>query len=149
VEELSLRDVYLMYKRQGMVFWLLLLAFPLLGLLLGLFLPKTFASKAILSLKLQSDQLTTQANTSDQTFGTQQIFSNLPSVSALVQAFQTGLEANQVKSAAGVVLDSKLKFDEKNGSLELQNLAASPELAKGNVECWRQPRSCVILWSIR
>jgi hypothetical protein len=134
VEELSLRDVYLMYKRQGMVFWLLLLAFPLLGLLLGLFLPKTFASKAILSLKLQSDQLTTQANTSDQTFGTQQIFSNLPSVSALVQAFQTGLEANQVKSAAGVVLDSKLKFDEKNGSLELQNLAASPELAKGNVE---------------
>jgi hypothetical protein len=134
VEELSLRDVYLVYKRQGFLFWFILLVFPLIGLLLGLFLPKTFASKAILSLKLQSDQLTTQANTSDQTFGTQQIFSNLPSVSALVQAFQTGLEANQVKSAAGVVLDSKLKFDEKNGSLELQNLAASPELAKGNVE---------------
>jgi phosphate/sulfate permease len=134
VEELSLRDVYLVYKRHGSLFWSLLLLLPLLGLLLGLFLPKTYASKAILSLKLQSDQLTTQANTSDQTFGTQQIFSNLPSVSALVQAFQTGLEANQVKSAAGIVLDSKLKFDEKNGSLELQNVAASPELAKGNVE---------------
>ena len=134
MEELSLRDVYLVYKRQRVLLWSLLLVFPLIGLLLGLTLPKTFASKAILSLKLQSDQLTTQANTSDQTFGTQQIFSNLPSVSALVQAFQTGLEANQVKSAAGAVLDAKLKFDEKNGSLELQNLAALPELAKGNVE---------------
>jgi hypothetical protein len=134
VDELSLRDVYLMYKRQGFLFWLLLLAFPLIGLLLGLFLPKTYASKAILSLKLQSDQLTTQANNSDQTFGTQQIFSNLPNVSALVQAFQTGLEAEQVKSAAGIVLEAKLKFDEKNGSLELQNIAALPELAKGNVE---------------
>jgi LPS O-antigen subunit length determinant protein (WzzB/FepE family) len=134
VEEISLRELYGIYKRQGRIVLILFLIFPLFGLLLGVFLPKTYASKAILSLKLQSDQLTTQANTSDQTFGTQQIFSNLPSVSALVQAFQTGLEANQVKSAAGVVLDSKLKFDEKNGSLELQNLAASPELAKGNVE---------------
>jgi uncharacterized protein involved in exopolysaccharide biosynthesis len=80
VEELSLRDVFLIYKRQGFLFWLMLLVFPLIGLMLGLFLPKTYASKAILSLKLQSDQLTTQANTSDQTFGTQQIFSNLPSV---------------------------------------------------------------------
>jgi Chain length determinant protein len=134
VDELSLRDIYLVYKRQGFLFWLVLLVFPFIGLMLGLFLPKTYASKAILSLKLQSDQLTTQANTSDQTFGTQQIFSNLPSVSALVQAFQTGLEADQVKSGAGVVLDAKLKFDEKNGSLELQNVAGLPELAKGNVE---------------
>jgi hypothetical protein len=134
VEEISLRELYGIYKRQSRTVFILFLTFPLVGLLLGVFLPKTFASKAILSLKLQSDQLTTQANTSDQTFGTQQIFSNLPSVSALVQAFQTGLEANQVKSAAGVVLDAKLKFDEKNGSLELQNVAALPELAKGNVE---------------
>jgi Chain length determinant protein len=134
VEEISLRELYGIYKRQSRTVFILFFTFPLVGLLLGVFLPKTFASKAILSLKLQSDQLTTQANTSDQTFGTQQIFSNLPSVSALVQAFQTGLEANQVKSAAGVVLDAKLKFDEKNGSLELQNVAALPELAKGNVE---------------
>ena len=134
MEELSLRDVYLLYKRRVTLFWVCLLVFPLIGLMLGLLLPKTYVSKAILSLKLQSDQLTTQANTADQTFGTQQIFSNLPSVSALVQAFQTGLEANQVKLASGAVLDAKLKFDEKNGSLEVQNMAASPELAKGNVE---------------
>jgi LPS O-antigen subunit length determinant protein (WzzB/FepE family) len=134
VEELSMRDVYLMYKRQAQLFWVCLLVFPLIGLMLGLFLPKTYASKAILSLKLQSDQVTTQASTSDQMFSTQQIFSNLPSVSALVQAFQTGLEASQVRSADGRVLDAKLKFDEKNGSLELQNVASLPDLAKGNVE---------------
>jgi phosphate/sulfate permease len=135
VEEVSLRDVYLVYKRQRVLFWALLLVFPLVGLLVGLLLPKTFASKAVLSLKLQSEQLTSQAVRSDQfSSDTQQIFSNLPSVPALVQAFQVGLEADQVTTQSGQVLDATLKFDEKNGSLELLNSASKPELAKGNVE---------------
>jgi LPS O-antigen subunit length determinant protein (WzzB/FepE family) len=135
VEEVSLRDVYLVYKRQRVLFWALLLVFPLIGLLVGLLLPKTFASKAVLSLKLQSEQLTSQAVRSDQfSSDTQQIFSNLPSVPALVQAFQVGLEADQVTTQSGQVLDATLKFDEKNGSLELLNSASKPELAKGNVE---------------
>jgi LPS O-antigen subunit length determinant protein (WzzB/FepE family) len=135
VEELTLRDVYLVYLRQRVLFWTLLFVFPLIGLLLGLFLPKSFASKAVLSLKLQSDQLNSQVQQSDQSVsGTQQIFSNLPSVPALVQAFQVGLESSQVKSAAGQVLGAKVQFDEKNGSLELTNIAAQPDLAKGNVE---------------
>jgi hypothetical protein len=135
VEELSLRDVYLVYKRQRVLFWSLVLVFPLMGLLFGLLSPKTFASKTILSLKLQSEQLTSQAVQSDQfSSDTQQIFSNLPSVPALVQAFQVGLEADQVMTQTGQVLDAKLKFDEKNGSLELLNSASKPELAKGNVE---------------
>jgi uncharacterized protein involved in exopolysaccharide biosynthesis len=135
VEELSLRDVYLVYKRQRVLLWSLLLVFPLVGLLLGLLLPKTFASKAVLSLKLQSEQLTSQAVQSDQfASDTQQIFSNLPSVPALVQAFQVGLEADQVTTESGQVLVAELKFDEKNGSLELLNSASKPEFAKGNVE---------------
>jgi LPS O-antigen subunit length determinant protein (WzzB/FepE family) len=135
VEEMTLRDVYLVYKRQRVLVWALLLVFPLLGLLVGLLLPKTFASKAVLSMKLQSEQLTSQAVQSDQfSSDTQQIFSNLPSVPALVQAFQVGLEADQVTTESGQVLDAKLKFDEKNGSLELLNSASKPELAKGNVE---------------
>jgi uncharacterized protein involved in exopolysaccharide biosynthesis len=135
VEEMSLRDVYLVYKRQRVLLWSLLLVFPFIGLLLGLALPKTFASKAVLSMKLQSDQLTSQVVQSDQfSSDTQQIFSNLPSVPALVQAFQVGLEADQVTTEAGQVLDAKLKFDEKNGSLEILNSASKPELAKGNAE---------------
>lgn len=135
MEEMSLRDVYLVYKRQRVLLWSLLLIFPILGLLLGLLLPKTFASKAVLSMKLQSEQLTSQAAQSDQfSSDTQQIFSNLPSVPALVQAFQVGLEADQVTTEGGQVLDAKLKFDEKNGSLEILNSASKPELAKGNVE---------------
>jgi LPS O-antigen subunit length determinant protein (WzzB/FepE family) len=135
VEELSFRDVYLVYKRQRFIFWSILIIFPLIGLLLGLFLPKTYASKAVLSLKLQqSDQLTSQATQSDQTSSTQQIFANLPSVPALVQGFQVGLESNQVKSTTGDVLSVKVQFDEKNGSLELTSVASSPDEAKGNVE---------------
>jgi phosphate/sulfate permease len=135
VEEMTLRDVYLVYKRQRVLLWSLLLVFPLTGLLIGLVLPKTFASKAVLSMKLQSEQLTSQAVQADQfSSDTQQIFSNLPSVPALVQAFQVGLEADQVTTESGQVLDAKLKFDEKNGSLEILNSASKSELAKGNVE---------------
>jgi phosphate/sulfate permease len=110
VEEMTLRDVYLVYKRQRVLVWALLLVFPLLGLLVGLLLPKTFASKAVLSMKLQSEQLTSQAVQSDQfSSDTQQIFSNLPSVPALVQAFQVGLEADQVTTESGQVLDANIE----------------------------------------
>jgi uncharacterized protein involved in exopolysaccharide biosynthesis len=135
VEEMTLRDVYLVYRRQRFLVWSLLLVFPLMGLLLGLALPKSFASKAVLSLNLQSERLSSQAAQADQFVSdTQQIFSKLPSVPALVQAFQVGLEADQVTTQTGQVLDAKLKFDEKNGSLEILNSASEPELAKGNVE---------------
>ncbi len=134
MEELSLRDIYLVYQRRSVVFWLLAVLFPIIGLLLGLLLPKTYVSKAVLSLKLQSDQLTSQATQSDQSSSTQQIFANLPSVPALVQGFQVGLEGAQVQSIAGEVLSAKVQFDEKNGSLELTSVAASPEMAKGRVE---------------
>ena len=134
MDELSLRDIYMVYKRRGLVFWSLVVLFPLVGLLFGLLSPKTYVSKAVLSLKSQSDQLTSQVQQSDQSSGTQQIFSNLPSVPALVQGFQVGLESNQVKSTSGEVLSAKVQFDEKNGSLELTNVASTPELAKGNVE---------------
>ena len=134
MEEISLRDIYLVFKRRGLVFWTLFLFFPVLGLLLGLLLPKTYASKSVLSLKLQSDQLTSQVQQTDQSLSTQQIFANLPSVPALVQGFQVGLEGAQVQSPAGEVLSAKVQFDEKNGSLELTSVAPTPEIAQANVE---------------
>lgn len=122
-DELSLCDLYLILKRRRLLILGLAMGLALLALGISSILPKTYQGKVMLSLSAQ--QLTGQ------------LFTNLPSLSSLAQAFADQLNTRALARELGEADSSQryqTKFDEKKGLWILSAKGRTPEEAQKATE---------------
>jgi uncharacterized protein involved in exopolysaccharide biosynthesis len=125
-DEISLRDLYLVLKRNARLILAVTLGAALVTYALSMLLPKTYRSQANLSLSVTNQQ---------QLSG--QVLANLPSLSGLAGSFQDLLETRALTQALGAANPAsryQAKFDEKTGVWKLSAKGSSPEEAKHNAE---------------
>jgi uncharacterized protein involved in exopolysaccharide biosynthesis len=125
-DEISLRDLYLVLKRNVRIIIAITLGAALITYALSMILPKTYRSQANLSLSVTSQQ---------QLSG--QILANLPSLSGLAGSFQDLLETRELAQPLGVGNPAsryQAKFDDKTGVWKLSAKGSSPQEAKRSAE---------------
>jgi len=125
-DEISLRDLYLVLKRNARIILAITLGAALVTYAVSMILPKTYRSQASLSLSVTGQpQLSSQ------------ILANLPSLSGLASSFQDLLETRELVQTLGVANPAsryQTKFDEKTGVWKFWAKGSSPEEAKRRVE---------------
>lgn len=123
--EISLRDLYLVLRRNLRRIISLALGLAVLTLLFSLLWPKTYTSKVVVSLSL--------ANQSNQ----QGLLNNLPSLSGLAQGFVDLQSTTLLAKDLGVSEPPsvyKASFDDKKGLLNLSAKGKTPAIAKERAE---------------
>ncbi|PZA06796.1 MULTISPECIES: Wzz/FepE/Etk N-terminal domain-containing protein [unclassified Meiothermus] len=125
-DEISLRDLYLVLKRNARTILAVPLGAALVTFAISTILPKTYRSQVNLSLSVTSQQ---------QLSG--QILANLPSLSGLAGSFQDLLATRELAQTLGVANPAsryQAKFDDKTGVWKLSAKGSSPEEAKRAAE---------------
>lgn len=129
-DELSLRDLYLVLKRRRNLILGLTLGAAIVVFVASLVWPKTYNSKAVVSLSLSTQQLSSQPITS-------QLLANLPSLTGLAGGFGDLLETTSLARTLGIDQPTKVykaRFDEKKGLWNLMAKGKTPAEAERNAE---------------
>lgn len=136
-DEISLRDLYLVLKRNARIILAVTLGAALVTFAISMILPKTYRSQANLSLSLSIQPFYGQQQPTNQQERFSQILANLPSLSGLAGSFQDLLETRELAQSLGVANPAsryQAKFDDKTGIWRLSAKGSSPEEARRATE---------------
>lgn len=136
-DEISLRDLYLVLKRNARMILAVTLGAALVTFAISMILPKTYRSQANLSLSLSIQPFYGQQQPTNQQERFSQILANLPSLSGLTGSFQDRLETRELAQSLGVANPAsryQAKFDDKTGIWRLSAKGSSPEEARRATE---------------